>query len=323
MNKAELNQSLEFLNNPDGELQIILYACFVDNSVKKLDVKADDLPSIKQLFVNSINNIIINREGFSVINLSTADERGNCFYQYDLDLPEELQVLETVIGNDQLETFNFNNDTFSEIDALVIVLADDNNETSIYKKLSPVEVLGRGGYMLWKSNQRLERFEEQLLRISPNFQVLRIGEDVIILNLSTIEKSFGFHDVIKREAEIGLNAIRDMRIVSNIGTLEELIDNVGFARKLTKIARSSPVIIQNIPNANIISFSKNHPAIRNKMRYTADNSQFALDTKVSKDLFIKLLNDDFLTSELTRLYYDSLAKDNIENENEQENQAIV
>lgn len=53
------------------------------------------------------------------------------------------------------------------------------------------------------------------------------------------------------------------------------------------------------------------------MRYTPDGTQFALDTKVSKDLFVKLLNDDFLTSELTQLYYDSLAKDNIENENEQ------
>ena len=39
-----------------------------------------------------------------------------------------------------------------------------------------------------------------------------------------------------------------------------------------------------------------------------------LDTKTSKQLFIKLLNDDFLTSELTRLYYDSLAKDFIEME---------
>lgn len=54
--------------------------------------------------------------------------------------------------------------------------------------------------------------------------------------------------------------------------------------------------------------------MRNKIRYTPDGTQFALDTKVSKDLFVKLLNDDFLTSELTQLYYDSLAKDNIESE---------
>ncbi|WP_240068822.1 hypothetical protein [Enterobacter hormaechei] len=35
----------------------------------------------------------------------------------------------------------------------------------------------------------------------------------------------------------------------------------------------------------------------------------ALDTKVSKDLFIKILMDDFLTSQLTQFYYESLAKD--------------
>lgn len=256
MNKAELNQSLEFLNNPTGELQIIIYACFEEQATKKLDIKAEDLPPIRRLFVDSVNNAIISQEEFTVIPLSTADERGNCFYEYDLELPEELQVLGAVIGNDEIEIFSLNNDTFAEIDALVIVLADDNNEISLYKKLSPVEVLGRGGYMLWKSNQRLERFEEQLLRISPSFQVLQVEESTIILNLKTIEKSFGFHDVIKREATIGLEAINDMEIVSNIDTLEELIENVSFARKLTKIARNSPVIQKSIPNVNIILHSQ-------------------------------------------------------------------
>ena len=314
MNKAELNQSLEFLNNPTGELQIIMYACFEEQVVKKLDIKSEDLPPILRLFVDSVNNAIIAQEEFTVIPLSTADERGNCFYEYDLELPEELQFLENIIGNDEIKTFNFNNDTFAEIDALAIVLADDNNEISLYKKLSSVEVLGRGGYMLWKSNQRLERFEEQLLRISPSFQVLRVAGSVIILDLKTIERNFGFHDVIKREATIGLNAINDMGIVSKIDTLKALIENASFARKLTKIARNSPVIQRNIPNASIIAFSRTHPAMRNKIRYTPDGTQFALDTKVSKDLFVKLLNDDFLTSELTQLYYDSLAKDNIESE---------
>jgi hypothetical protein len=37
-----------------------------------------------------------------------------------------------------------------------------------------------------------------------------------------------------------------------------------------------------------------------------------LHTRTAKDLFVKLLNDDFLTSELTKLFYDSLAKDGIE-----------
>ena len=316
MNKIELDRHLNFVLQPSGELQIILYGCFPEGLVKKLDVKENDLPAMSQLFVDSIKERILDKNDHSVIPLSTADERSKCFYEYDLDIPEELKVIETIIGNDQLEVFDFRDDTLSDIHALIIIIADNNNAISLYKKLSSVEIIGRGGYMLWKANQRFERFNNQLLRISGNFQLIRVGNEIVILDLNLIEKSFGFHDVIKREATIGVDAIRNLGIVSNIEVLEELIDNVSFARKLTKIARNSPVIQNHIPNVNIINFSRNHPAVKGKIKYTADGNQFSLDTKVSKNLFIKLLNDDFLTSELTRLYYDSLAKDNIEVEKE-------
>ena len=44
------------------------------------------------------------------------------------------------------------------------------------KKISGVEVIGRGGFILWKSNQIFKRFTDQLLRISPRFQALRVDE---------------------------------------------------------------------------------------------------------------------------------------------------
>ena len=149
------------------------------------------------------------------------------------------------------------------------------------------------------------------MRISPKFQILSIDETMIVLDLKLLERNFGFADVIKREARIGLNAIEELHLVSNIEVLNELIDNIAFARKLTKIARNSPVLLKRIPNENIILFTKNHPALKNKIRYNGDESQINLDTNISKNLFIKLLNDDYLTSQLTSLEYDSLAKDNI------------
>jgi len=109
-----------------------------------------------------------------------------------------------------------------------------------------------------------------------------------------------------------------MGLVENIASLQELVTDVSFARKLTKVARNSPVIKQNIPNASIIQFSKVHPFTKSRMRYSDDGTQFTLDTKVSKSLLIKILNDDLLTSELTKLYYDSLAKDGIEVEETRE-----
>jgi hypothetical protein len=318
MTKTELNQSLDFVNNPDGELQIIIYAKIEDVAEpRKLDIRGDDLPELKEIFVDGINSFIIEKDDYSVLKLSDADERGKCFYEYDLEVPTELELLENVIGNDNLQNFNFNDSNLASIKSLIIVLADNDNEVSLYKKISPVEVIGRGGHILKRASQRLERFEDQLLRITAKFQVLRVNEEIIITDLNSIEKSFGFHDVITREATASLDVINQIALIQNIESLQELVNDVRFARKLTKVAKNSPVIKMNIPNANIIHFSKQHPLTKRKMRYSEDGTQFNLDTRVSKDLLIKILNDDLLTSELTQLYYDSLAKDGIEVEEEE------
>lgn len=312
MNKNELNNALAFLNDPQGELQIIFYANLEGiGEPRKLDIDGADLPALKQLFVIAIQSDIVEKNDYTVMPLSIADERGKCFYEYDLDLPAELQLLESTIGNDNLQNFDFTANNLSGINSLIVVLADDNNEISLFKNLSPVEVIGRGGFILKKSNQRLERFNDQLLRISPKFQALRVDSAIIITDLAAIEKSLKFHDVITREATISLTSISNMQIVSNISSLEELVSDLSFARKLIRVARNSPVIIQNIPNPDIIAFSKLHPLTKNRMRYNEDETKFNLDTRVSKDLFIKILNDDLLTSELTKLYYDSLAKDGV------------
>lgn len=56
------------------------------------------------------------------------------------------------------------------------------------------------------------------------------------------------------------------------------------------------------------------------MSYSEDDSQIILETKVSKELFVKMLDDAYLTSELTNQFYESKAKDavNVENEENEE-----
>lgn len=177
-----------------------------------------------------------------------------------------------------------------------------------------MEVIGRGGYILRKSEERFQKFNDHLLRISPRIQVIRVSEGLIVVDLGLIESSFGFSSVISREAKAALTTISEMEIVSNIDGLYELVDDLTFARKLTRVAKNSPVLQLKIANSTIISFAKVHPATKNKMRFNEDETQFELDTRVAKDLFVKILNDDLLVSELTRKYYDSLAKDGVEEE---------
>lgn len=313
MDRTELISKLDFIADSQSEIQIIVYALVGESStLKRLDIKEDDLSNLKNMFCKSVKEKLINKNDYSVLPISSADERKDCFYEYDLVLPEELSILNDIIGDDTITNFDFRNEDVKDIQSLIVVLSDGNNHLSLYKNISPVEIIGRGSYLMKKANQRFERFQDNLLRISPNFHFLSINEKIIILDLKLLERFFGFVDVIEREANLGVDAIRDMNIVSNVDSLRDLISDVAFARKLTKIAGKSPVILKAIPNEKIILFTQQHPALKGKLKYTNDNLHITLSTKRSKDLFVKLLNDDFLTSELTDSYYESLAKDGVE-----------
>ena len=136
MNKQELDNALAFINSPSGELQIIIYANVIGtNEPRKLNINEEDLIGLRQLFVSSLEDFIISKEDYTLLPLSTADERGNCFYEYDLELPDELQRLETTIGNDDLRCFDLSESKFEDIESLIIVIADSENEISLFKKM--------------------------------------------------------------------------------------------------------------------------------------------------------------------------------------------
>lgn len=181
----------------------------------------------------------------------------------------------------------------------------------LYKTMAPVNIFGRESFFLRKDKNRLKRLNDEFLRISPGFQMMRINGLLLVLNLKALEKNFGFHDVIKCEAARGIDAIVAANLLTNPDVLRELIEDVKYARRLTKVAKASPVLKSGISSEIIAQFCTKFPSLIGRIRFNEDN-KIILDTKVSKGLFIKLLMDDFLTSELTKFHYASVAKDAVE-----------
>ena len=312
MNKQELNTHLDFLFN--DSFSTVIYAVLQNNTVKKLDISSKDLPDIQKLFVQGIKSKVYSDNNLKIMPLSNADERNNCLYEYDLDLPDDFEFLNSELSED-LPVFNFKQDKIDNIDSLLIEIGNETKQVILFKKLSPVEVIGRGGYLLGKASERFEKFEDELLRLTPKFQAIKVEDTIIFTDLKLLERSFGFHDVIVREATAGLEKVAEIKLVENLNDVQELLSDVSFARKVTKI-KNSLVLANEIPNETIITFTKTHPALKNKMKYSKDGSKINLKTKLSKVLFIKMLDDAFLMSELTNHYYESLAKDEVEDEAE-------
>ena len=321
MNAEELKGALQVFYDNYNEIGISVYAILKDqnnNQPQKLDIDADSLAGLKALFIQSLINNVSEKQDLTILDLSTADERLDAIYIYDLDLPEEFKTIESILATDDHPLLNLRDSSLTGIKALLIEIGNNIGQVVLYKTMAPVNIYGRTSFFLKKSEHRLKQIDDEFLRITDGFQLLRINDELLVIDLSAVERNFGFHDVIKREAALGIESIQTLELVENPEVLHELLDDVKYARRFTKVAKSSPVIKAGVPNPSIINFCKTFPKLTGKIRFNEAEDKIVLDTKVSKDLFIKLLMDDFLTSELTNYHYESVAKDSAEVEMETE-----
>ena len=319
MNIEELKAALQVFYDSYDQIGVAVYAILKgadSTGPKKVDIEADSLEGLKALFIQSLRDHITDREDLTVLDLSSSDERVDAIYVYDLETPEELVAMERVLEADGLPLLDMAAADLTDVKALLIEIGNDVGQMVLYKSMAPVNIFGRASFFLKKARHRMEKIDDEFLRVSAGFQLLRINGTLLVTDLSAVEKSFGFHDIIKREAALGITSIEAMQLVQNPEVLHELLEDVKYARRFTKVARASPVMRAGVPNASIIEFCKTFPRLAGRIRFNETEDKVVLDTKVSKDLFIKLLMDDFLTSELTHFHYASVAKDSLDDAEE-------
>lgn len=323
MTRTQLISGLNRVLNQGNQLSTVVFAVMKETfEIKKLNIDNTEIYTIQNMFLDSVRSKIISVEEQTIIKVSEADNRANTVFHYDLDLPDGL-IFYSADLTDVISNFSFIDDDLGNIDSLIIKIGTEQHQIKIYKKLSPVEVLGRGGYLFKKARTQLERFTEKVLNLTSSFNAVFVDDTYIFLDLKLLEHSYGFHDVIVREANNSVQLIQALGILDTTDGIVELLGKTSFARKVVKI-KNSPVFLKQIPNTQIISFTQRHPALANKMKYNEDGTQIILHTKKSRELFIKMLDDAYLTSELTEQYYESTAKDVVEGEdNEQENVEVL
>lgn len=314
--KEQINEILE--NNYSCQVYLVLRQ---DNALtlKLADIEDNTtLPEIEKMFTRSIQETILNNDDLKICQLSTADERSNAIYQYDYkDYPEELDLFRNFDIKDSInktEKFNFHDDNLSSLFGYIIYIGDMKNGLLLFKKHYSVTLIKRDSFLLGavKSKERFEKvYEEDIIRLNGTFQLICIDKTMYVLDLSMLERNMGFTHLIQREAGKTIDAIKTLDILEDIEFLEDTVVENSFARKLSKVYKSSPIFTKKIPKDTIIEFTKKTPELANKFKYSDDGKHIRLDNKKSKDAFIKLMNDAFLRSELTKSYYEALAKDDI------------
>lgn len=283
--------------------------------VKSVDINNFDHDELEKIFIKSITDTLLLNDVLTLISLSNADDRKNAVYHYDLnDVPVSLTYLKGIINNNKIDGFKLADDDLSALEGILILIGNQDFQFALYKHQYPVTLMKPdSGFNLMKpkGNNRFKKLDTDILKISSKFEFIQYDNEYYIFDIKALERFFGFHDAVRNIAVKGVENINKTAIVMDCNVFNSRLDDISFARKLVKSANNSPVL-NVIPNEQIINFTQNHPALKGKFKYSKDRLQINLKTKKSQDLFLKLLNDDFLQSELTKRYYDSIAKDSVD-----------
>lgn len=319
----EENYTLEDLRNrldcilDDSTCNLNLYAILkLDDTFNIKRVSFDDSLSdeLKCFMKDTIKNSNILNNETTLLNLSECDNRRNVVCKLDMDIGGELDSFVELNNNhgESYETMNLSQD-YKNICALVVDIGNSEKQLQIYNHIYPTEILGDKRFIVRILNNSLTKIDNPLLLINTSFQALQVDGNIIITDIKFIERHAGYHRVVREKANQACATLKSFGCIQNIECYEELIEtDISFARKLSRISASSPVITKNIPHSSIINFCKTYPSLKGKITFNSDETQIILTTKVSKDLILKLFLDDHLTSELTSSHYESHAKDSVD-----------
>lgn len=314
----ELKEKLQRVAEME-EIGLNVYFLLSTNNGKVLR-RADIIEDVKDNLIESYKNSLLDiaeNEDISLMNLSDVDDRNNAIYNYDLeDEPEIFRYFDTISNSSNQEEpnyFNFTTDSLTQLEGYYVFLGDFENNILIYRKQMPINLFKQGKiYLIKGHNTQFERINEEFLRIDTKIDIVKLESSIFINNISILERHYEFHDIIQKEATNSITNIASLNILGNIEVLTERVTDTTFARKLSKISTISPVF--TLPASHIMQFVRNHSTLCGEFRYNQDNTKIILDTKKSQNFFIKLMNDDFLHSQLTSFDYVTPAKDRLQTE---------
>ena len=279
-------------------------------------------PEVDKLFLEYMTDTVLNNNDLLVCELSTADERTNAIFHYDYtEYPEELEVFQSFDikqATKEVEKFNFEQDNLSRLCGYIIYIGSMEDGVSLFKKHYPISLIKRDSFLLGaiKSKQRFELVTgDDIIRLNGAVQLFRINGEIFVIDIKVLERNMGFNQLIYKAADETVQAIEELAIIEDIQVLRDSAEDIAFARKLSRVKKSSPIFKLNISKETIIEFTKTTHDLSGRFKYSEDGNEIRLDTKKSKDAFITLMNDAFLRSELTKQFYEAKAKDNITQNN--------
>lgn len=320
MTTEELKEKVAFVTDSNIDKTIQMYVTTNSTGLQLFNIVESDLKELLDMFVTSIKSMIIDKENYDIENYSTSLRRLDVIHIYDLvdSLTDEMKKMSEVENIQVPDKFDKKQTKIEKINGIYIIIKDNDNEHSLtlFKNITNVDKTYAAStfFIVGKDNTLFERQKENMLKVTPNFQMLQIDNNIILMDINKLEKPLRLDSILERET------IRDVtRISSNLVVQNNHLLNVCkkpiHCKKMRHALLESRVIKmfeEGLLTSNqIIRFAKEKTNLR--FTYNVEETKFELKNDAEAIRFIKLMDDDYLLSELTGTKYDANDKNSIQN----------
>jgi len=236
--------------------------------------------------------------------LSRIDRRESCLWHYDLkETPAEFDQLELVQMARIPKVFSFEEHAITDIKTIAVRIASANSSVVLVKKVYPVSFIKRDQIFLIKSADRLDVFNDDIVRVGFGFEVLLLDNEFYINDFAKFERAFAFDAIADRASKKLGKTVLELDIADDI---KDYLKAGRISRR--DVFRTSDSIVLTLKPAAILEFAL---LKQEKTGLKVVGGKLQLNSLESVKKLFNLLNDDYLTSELTSLDYETLAKNKI------------
>lgn len=316
MKKEELKKRAEFISKDDSLLKLMVYVTTAKTEPQLFNIEDSDLTDLQAMITKTMSSIMLKDDKGEIENYSISVKRGEDMYIYDLtdDYTKEMNNLNAVIDNiTPPELFDTSVTPIEEINGLYYVLKADSGEVlSAYKQISTLDkTYARSIFLFFgKHNRMFSRQKANMLKVTPSIQMVKIGDDIILLDINKLEKTLHLDEILKKETTRNIKAISS-KLIINENYLHKACERPMYSKKLGHALFMSKVVKKledgDLTEARIIEFAEKESKVQ--FHFNKSHTKFELKSRAEAERFIKLIDDDFLHSSLTDEDYDSSDKE--------------
>lgn len=311
MTEAVLLEKLSILSG--ASIGFELFFITKSKEIKKVDLDIALSNNLKSCFIDKIIETFNDEASFklrSILDLSSEKLESEYFYFDNDSMYEDLQFIIDFAEQETCDSFALDDSKYKNIDAILMKIGTRSNHIILYKHHYPVNVVTKKSTInIFKKGDTFEEVTDDIFKIDINFDLLLVDEHLIVNKLKTLESKLGYSEVIYATAHENIEIINALCFIEDLDFLKESIKNNRFAKKLNKVQKSPVIKIIENEQSKVVDFIKGHPTLK-QIKFT-DDGKLVINSKASVERFLKLLDDDYLHSQLTEMLYDTNSKDTI------------